>query len=322
MKKNTLTYILIIAIIAALIVMGNYFIKPRYDKETVNPYSLKIDSIGEIAAQNYCDVTSSTINIRVNEAIAITVDNNNNIYVSGDNKIIIYSPKGEKTNEFATETTATALVMTEKNVLIAAFKNNVEVYSSEGKLIQKWSDLSEHAYITSVAVKNEKIYLADAESALVYVYTLDGKLLKTIGNKVNKEELSSFILPSFYFDVAIGTDSTLWVANTGRHKLVNFNDAGEILYFWGETSSGVDGFCGCCNPSHFAIMNDGSFITAEKGIVRVKKYSENGKFECAIAGPKHFEQGSTGLDIAINSDNEILVLEPLGKKIHVFKLKK
>jgi hypothetical protein len=68
-------------------------------------------------------------------------------------------------------------------------------------------------------------------------------------------------------------------------------------------------------------MEDGSFITAEKGIVRVKKYDSQGNFECAIAGPDAFEEASTGLDIAINKKNQILVLEPDASKVHIFILK-
>lgn len=319
MKKNTLTYLLIAGIVIGLIVLGNFFIKPNYNSKNENPYSLKIDSIGQIAAVDFCDVSYSKIDISLNKAIAIAVDKNNNTYISGDNKIIILSKNGTKTDEFATEITATALIVGD-NILCAAFKNKVELFTLEGKPIKNWSDLSEKAYITSLAVIADQIFVSDAESALVYKYSLDGKLLQTIGSKADKNEMNSFILPSYYFDVAIAPDNSLWVANTGRHKLVNFDNEGKMLSFWGDTSSGVEGFCGCCNPSHFAIMSDGSFITSEKGIVRVKKYNSAGVFECALAGQEYFTENATGLDIAINTNDEILVLEPDASTLHIFKI--
>jgi hypothetical protein len=95
----------------------------------------------------------------------------------------------------------------------------------------------------------------------------------------------------------------------------------HIVSSWGETSSAVEGFCGCCNPSNFALMRDGSFITAEKGLVRVKKYNKNGDFECVIAGPEKFKEDAKGLDIAIDSNDRIYVLEPEAMKIHIFEIK-
>jgi sugar lactone lactonase YvrE len=179
---------------------------------------------------------------------------------------------------------------------------------------------NEKSYITSLAAIDGKIYAADAHAAKVYCFSEDGKLLKTIGQTADKKELTFFVLPSYYFDVAIGTDKSIWIANTGRHKLVQLDADDQIISNWGETSSAVDGFCGCCNPSNFALLRDGSFITAEKGLVRVKKYSKNGEFECVIAGPEKFKEDAKGLDIAIDSNDRIFVLEPEAMKIHVFDI--
>ncbi len=322
MKKNIITISLIILFIAALVLMGYYFIKPKYDNNNKNPYDLKIDSIGQIDAEHFCSSNASTYNIPFNNSKAIAVDHNNNIYISGDSSILILEESGKVIRTFKTnKQTATALVVDNNNNIFAALVNQINIYSNKGELLKEFPIISEESYITSVAVNNNSIFMADASAALVYEYKKDGTYLNTFGTKSNKEEISSFILPSYYFDVAIAPDATIWIANTGKHKLVNFDSNAKVLSFWGETSSSVEGFCGCCNPSHFAIMKDGSFVTAEKGIVRVKKYDSKGNFQCAIAGPDTFKEASTGLDIAINSKNQILVLEPDAKEIHIFTLK-
>jgi len=322
MKKNTLTYLLIVAIILGLILLGKNIIKPDYNNQTKNPYELNIDSIGQIAKEKYGDYTSSIIALPFRTAKALAVDQENKMYVSGEGKILILSQKGEKIGEFETANkTATALSIGINNTIYAAFENQIITYSTDGKLRKKWPVLETDSYITSIAIHADLVYLADAAKAAVYVYKTDGTLVRSIGARDNKD-VTTFILPSYYFDVAIAPDGTPWVANTGKHKLVNFDSEGELKSSWGERSSAVEGFCGCCNPSHFTIMADGSFITAEKGIVRVKKYDPSGKFECAIAGPENFKPGATGLDVALNSENEILVLEPNGGKIHIFKSKK
>lgn len=83
-----------------------------------------------------------------------------------------------------------------------------------------------------------------------------------------------------------------------------------------------EGFCGCCNPSNFAILSDGSFVTSEKGIERIKVYLPDGTFKCIVAGPDAFIEGTTGLDLAVNSRDRIFVLDPEKRMVRVFGNKK
>ena len=80
----------------------------------------------------------------------------------------------------------------------------------------------------------------------------------------------------------------------------------------------LHGFCGCCNPSHFALLEDGSFVTSEKGIVRVKVYNRIGELASVVAGPEHFIEGTEGIDLAVGPDQEIYLLDPLKKMVRVF----
>jgi hypothetical protein len=307
--------------VLSLASIGGYFVlrKPNYDHPEKNPYETGIDSIGRIPAEKYCDVSASALNIPFELSKALAVDKDNNIYVSGDKSILILTKEGKKITQFATDITATALAISEDKTIYAAFESHIATYSSTGKLLKEWPAFEKKSYITSLAISKTIIFVADAELEEVHEYKTDGTLIRSIGSK-DKKKVDSFILPSYFFDVAIASDNTLWAANTGKHKLVSFNADGSLRSSWGETSAAVEDFCGCCNPSHFAILKDGSFITAEKGIPRVKKYNSAGKFVGAIAGPEHFRESSTGLEIAINSENDILVLEPAVRKIHIFKI--
>ncbi len=306
----------------SLVSIAGYFItkKPNYEHQENNPYALGVDSLGIIPLDKYCKLSASAVDLSFETSKALAVDKDDNMYVSGDKAILILTKEGKTITQFPTEITATALAIGDDKVIYAAFESTIITYSSDGKLLKEWQAFEKKSYITSLAINNAKVYAADAELQVVIEYNLDGHFVKTIGSK-DKKEIDSFILPSYFFDVAIAPDNSLWAANTGKHKLINFNSEGNMLSYWGETSAAVEGFCGCCNPSHFAILEDGSFITAEKGIVRVKKYSPAGKFVCAIAGPEHFMESSTGLEIAINSENDILVLEPATRKIHIFNIK-
>jgi len=84
----------------------------------------------------------------------------------------------------------------------------------------------------------------------------------------------------------------------------------------------MEGFCGCCNPSNFAFLHDSLFVTSEKAIERVKIYNPDGTFRCVVAAPGQFEEGTKGLDLAVDKQNRILVLDPVKKLIRVFEAKK
>lgn len=301
--------------------IGGYFAfrKPNYKQSEKNPYDLGMDSIGIIPKDKFCKLTSRTLVIPFKESKALAVDKLDNIYVSGDKSILILDKAGKQLTKFETPITATAITIAADMKVYVAFENHISTYDSNGKHINEWAAIGDKSYITSVAISKTNLFAADAELELVHEYLLDGTFIRSIGS-TDKKDIDSFVLPSYFFDVAIAPDNSLWAANTGKHKMLNFDTDGYLLSSWGETSAAVEGFCGCCNPSHFAIMQDGSFITTEKGIVRVKKYDATGKFVAAIAGPDYFQQSSTGLEIAINSENEILVLEPARNKIHIFKI--
>lgn len=81
----------------------------------------------------------------------------------------------------------------------------------------------------------------------------------------------------------------------------------------------MDGFSGCCNPSNIAILSDGSFVTSEKGIERVKIHDVTGEFNCLVAGPDKFQEGTVGLDISIDQHDRIYILDPKNGLIRVFE---
>ena len=78
------------------------------------------------------------------------------------------------------------------------------------------------------------------------------------------------------------------------------------------------GFCGCCNPTHLALLPGGGFVTSEKGITRVKVNNDHGDHQSIVAGADVFNEGTTGLALAVNSDGRILVLDPVRGQVRTF----
>jgi hypothetical protein len=90
---------------------------------------------------------------------------------------------------------------------------------------------------------------------------------------------------------------------------------------WGRPAAEIDGFCGCCNPTDFALLPDRRFVTSEKGLARVKVYGAEGKFECVVAAPEVFAEDVVGLDLAADAQGRIYVLDPSAKAVRIFARK-
>ncbi len=182
-----------------------------------------------------------------------------------------------------------------------------------------WESLGEQAIITSLAVSKTSVFVADAGNKIVWKFDKSGTRLQRIGEKNEAKDIPGFIIPSPYFDIGIDPDGFLWAANTGRHSLENYTLEGDFRSFWGKSSMQIDGFSGCCNPTHFVILDDGWFVTSEKGIPRIKVYDRLGRLASVVAGPDRFIEGTTGLDLAAVSSQEIFVLDPKKKEIRIFE---
>ena len=83
----------------------------------------------------------------------------------------------------------------------------------------------------------------------------------------------------------------------------------------------IEGFSGCCNPVHVASLPDGSFVTSEKGLLRIKIHNQIGEFVTVVAMPDQFDKDTGDVDIAVNSKGQILVLDPKRKQVRIFQEK-
>jgi hypothetical protein len=218
--------------------------------------------------------------------------------------------------EFAT--LGDSVVLLGDLTIYVGMKDHVEVYDIKGAHKASWESLGPKAVITSVAAAEGSVFVADAGSRLVVRYDTSGKIIARIGREDPERSIYGFIVPSAYFDLAVGPDGLLWVANPGRHRLEAWTFDGDLEHWWGKPSPRIEGFCGCCNPSHFAFLPDGRFVTSEKGLPRVKVYSPDGEFVSVVAGPEDFAEGTVGIDLATDADGRILVLDPSTRSVKVF----
>ena len=209
-------------------------------------------------------------------------------------------------------------IAAEGNRLYLGAGDHVEVYTSDGVHRAAWPPPSENTILTSIAAGGENVYAADAGSGVVWKYDKEGQLITALGSTDRSLDVPGLLIPSPYFDVAVDPDGFLWAANTGLHSLENYTHEGGLRTAWGEYGNKLSDFCGCCNPAHFSIMEDGSFVTSEKGMVRVKIYDRTGRLTGLVAGPGQFPGTHAGHDIAVQG-GKIYVLDPRAEAVRIFE---
>jgi sugar lactone lactonase YvrE len=241
------------------------------------------------------------------------------LYVAGDATVRIFDKDGNQNGEFADGMEPRGLAVASDGSLYVAMKDHVEVCASEGDLHRRsWERLGPKALLTSIAVGDKDVFVADAGNRIVIRYDRSGKKLGEIGRKDAAKNIPGFLIPSPYFDLAIAPDGLLRVVNPGHHRIEAYTFDGDLETSWGTPATTIEGFSGCCNPTHIAILPDGRFVTSEKGLARVKVYDSQGKFQCVVAGCEAFTEDTILADLTVDSKGRVLVLDPVKKAVRVF----
>jgi len=82
----------------------------------------------------------------------------------------------------------------------------------------------------------------------------------------------------------------------------------------------IDGFLGCCNPARITTLMDGSFVTSEKGVVRIKIYDQSGKFKSVVAPPALFNgEGKQAPEVCTDENDVIYALDFEKDMVRVFE---
>ncbi|QDV40980.1 hypothetical protein Enr13x_08180 [Stieleria neptunia] len=133
--------------------------------------------------------------------------------------------------------------------------------------------------------------------------------------------------------IASSSQGGLAITDPARHRVVMTDQRGRRLGVWGKRSRQIDGFQGCCNPMATVELADGSWVTAEAGQVRIKRFDSNGQFLQQLAGPESIESpavldredpdlkcGVGGIDLALSSDNHLWVLHAAARELILYRM--
>jgi len=261
------------------------------------------------------------------EVRAVAVGPSDRIYVAGDQSVRVFDSAGKQVSYVKTSSVPRCLAVAKDGTMYVGAMDRVEVYPAGPAGRSSWDSAGDKAIFTAVAVTQEWVFVADAGNREILRYDRSGKLIERIRKKGPAGKIDGVLMPSAHFDVEIGADGLIRANDPGRLCVDIYTAQGELLTSWGKGGPDIDRFIGCCNPVRIALLPDGSVVTSEKGLPRVKVYTKEGKFDCVVAGPESFVKlrcptanCTTGaaLDLAVDSRGRILVLDPATRQVRIF----
>ena len=249
---------------------------------------------------------------------AVAVGPAGGVFVAGEDTLVAYGGDGAETARLVLTGTPHCLAVAPDGDVLLGMMDRVEVLDASGAPKATWDTLGGKARITSIVASEREVYVADAGHRIVLRFDRAGGLLGRIGEKDPEKEIPGFIVPSPYLDVAFDSHGALWAVNPGRHGLESYRPNGDPVTSWYRPSMEASGFCGCCNPTHIAFRNDGSLVTAEKGLSRVKLYSPDWKLLGLVAGPDAFDEDPLR-DLAVDARGRVFVVDGRRRAVRIFE---
>jgi len=286
----------------------------------------------------------------VNEPLCFAGDGNETLYIGDGNPPSVYqfSLKEKWTRTIPLKSKPTALAVGTSGQLFAgqllvAHTDQLTVYTMDGK--PEWSVPfpDEKSAVYSIALTDHAVYAADTGKRLIHQFNGQGQLLRSFGQLPEKTSESAETFPGFAVYLSPITltvnrkTGLLHITNPGKHRIETFTPEGywEPSLSWGEASSDLSGFAGCCNPVSIATLEDGKVVTAEKFITRVKVFFTNKRLDCVVAGPEvldkppqnipplasfHLPASDTGRSVFVTvlENDHIAVFDPVMRVLRYF----
>lgn len=246
----------------------------------------------------------------------VAVDPDGNIWACGDGGLRKYTPKGDLLDSIATDAPVRTITFHDDKRYLGV-KNTVIVQNAQGNPVAVWDKLGAHANITSIVFKDDRAYLGDVGRAEnigheIIVTDMDGAVVKRFGSQIS-DQVNGLHITGPHLDLAWHED-LLWVTNPGRHNVQAYNTEGTLKRVTGRQSFRYIGYTGCCNPSALAVLPDGTLITTEKGMPRVKEIdAESGDFSIFVAAEDEWRKRNRkyayAVDVAVADDGTIYLAD-------------
>lgn len=310
-------WVLGLGVLVAAVTAGVYVAGRHAKEQRLAAYRYVVPPETSAAAANTAYRQVTTLDPGVTSPHALAVDSAGRIVVAGDDRLAVLTRDGIVLHEVPLDEPAWCLGTDASNRIYVGHARTVGVRDRDGQPRAAWMSFGENARLASLAIYGNDVFVADAGQRTVWRMDTAGRLRGRI-------EGQGFKVPSPYFDVH-ADDEGLWIVNPGRLRVERYKADGTFVSAWGKSGMGMDGFCGCCNPIQLARLASGDFVTAEKGLARVKVMDPEGNLQAVVADRHAFASGDLApnapahiADLAVDAEGRVLVLDRRSGQIKVF----
>jgi len=253
------------------------------------------------------------------------------VHIANRSGVDVLDAEGNRLDGIGLSLPARCVAVAADGTVYVGLKDQVQVFDRKGQRISTWEIQGRKTWLTGLTAGELDVFVADSGNRVILRFDRSGKLLTRIGEKDKERGITGLIVPSPYLDVALGRDNLVRVNNPGRHCVELYTANGDLELYWGKPSAAIEGFCGCCNPIGLTVLPDGSCITCEKGLPRVKHYSADRNLDCVVAGTESFPENAKahdlsdctvgGLDATVDSQGRVYILDLITAEVRVMRRK-
>ena len=180
MKNKYISFFLIfLGLLIVIVIAANYInSKPKKAKE--NPYEYNVDEFRKVdpALISYNEVRQIKVDVGETGGIATA---NGAIYLAAGSSVKTLSPDGKLIAQFQIEEQPRNIAVN-NNQVVVAYEKSFTAYSLKGEKLYQSGAINDSTVITSVAIRNNHVIVADAGKRRIWVFNRDEKI-KEIGTQ-------------------------------------------------------------------------------------------------------------------------------------------
>jgi hypothetical protein len=239
------------------------------------------------------------------------------VYVVGDGEVRVFEAAGRLLRGWPVTPRATCLGVAADGRVAVGSPGRVDLYSEVGASVGGFAvgSADKPGEVTAVRLVNDVVLVADASARVIRRYDAGGIERGTIGVQ---EKVAGFMLPNRSLDFDVDAAGVIHAADTGRHRVSSWTQDGAMVATFGRFGMAKpEDFVGCCNPVNVAVAPDGSVVTGEKVIPRVKVFGKDRSL-LAVIGPEHFDPMCRHIHVAVDSTGRIVAADPERRTVAVF----